>query len=659
MNEIYEYITKKRHLALRRQLDINLPEKFSAKGLDASERAARRFEIMCKAERAVILPGEKICFTRTVEDTGEIYTPEETAKRTEYMPEEGHISNLTPDYGGIMEKGLINIAGNADEYGKREVSALLKLVSRYREEAQRLGKTELADVLSNVPANKPRSFYEALQFCRIIHFACILDGCHHVTVGRFDKYMYPYFKADIENGKITEDEAYNLIREFFLSFNKDSDIYSRIQLGDNGQSLVLGGCDGKGGEIFNELTRFCLRAAGENMLIDPKINLRVSSKTPSEVFELGTELTKLGLGFPQYSNDDVVIPALIDMGYDKKDAQDYVVAACWEFIIPGKGTDIPNIKVMRFARIIDTVLHRDLERAQSFERFKKCVRDEIFREADKIHKSLEKIAYNPSPFMNMMLHEKDVSKGGRYNNFGIHGSGIATAADSLAAIKLHVFDNKTVTAKRLIKAVDTDFFGENELLHLLRFETPKMGQQNELTDSMAAFITDTFADAFAGKINSRGGIYRPGTGTAMFYLQDVEGLPASPDGRRKGEPLAANFSPSLFAKTGGPMSVIKSFTKPNLGRVCNGGPLTLEFHAGMFDSADSVKKVAALVKAYIDMGGHQLQLNSVNLKALKDAQINPQDYKNLIVRIWGWSAYFIELDKPYQDHVISRQEYTV
>ena len=144
----------------------------------------------------------------------------------------------------------------------------------------------------------------------------------------------------------------------------------------------------------------------------------------------------------------------------------------------------------------------------------------------------------------------------------------------------------------------------------------------------------------------------------MEYLS-VKNIPASPDGRRRGEPLGTNYSPSLFAKINGPMSVIRSFTKPDLKKTCNGGPLTLEFHAGIFDSEDAVRKTAELVKSYIDMGGHQLQLNAVNVKALKEAQKNPQDYKNLIVRIWGWSAYFTELDKPYQDHVISRQEYTV
>ena len=209
----------------------------------------------------------------------------------------------------------------------------------------------------------------------------------------------------------------------------------------------------------------------------------------------------------------------------------------------------------------------------------------------------------------------------------------------------------------MIQAVDSDFSDFPELLHKLRFNTPKMGQNDSEADEMGVFLLSAFANALQGMKNSRGGIYRAGTGTAMYYLNDVENLPASPDGRRRGEPLGANYSPSLFAKVGGPMSVIFSFTKPKLENTCNGGPLTLEFHSGIFDSEDTVAKTAALVKSYIDMGGHQLQLNAVNVQKLRRAQANPQDYKNLIVRIWGWSAYFTELDKPYQDHVISRQEY--
>ena len=145
----------------------------------------------------------------------------------------------------------------------------------------------------------------------------------------------------------------------------------------------------------------------------------------------------------------------------------------------------------------------------------------------------------------------------------------------------------------------------------------------------------------------------------MFYLWHADEIGASADGRRKGEPFGTNFSPSLFADIKGPFSVIKSFTKQHFENTINGGPLTMEFHATMFSDPDSVKKVAMLVKSFVDMGGHQMQLNAVNLEKLRDAKVNPEKHRQLVVRIWGWSAYFVELDKEYQDHVIARQAYTV
>ena len=186
-----------------------------------------------------------------------------------------------------------------------------------------------------------------------------------------------------------------------------------------------------------------------------------------------------------------------------------------------------------------------------------------------------------------------------------------------------------------------------------------MGNNEALPDEMAVRLLGMFADSLRGRRNCRGGIYRAGTGSAMFYLWHANEIGASPDGRRKGEPFGTNFSPSLFARINGPLSVIQSFTKPDFTETINGGPLTLEFASSMFRDADSVKKVAALVKAYIDMGGHQMQLNTVNTEELKAAQEHPEEHRQLVVRIWGWSAYFVELDKEYQDHVLRRQQYRV
>ena len=186
-----------------------------------------------------------------------------------------------------------------------------------------------------------------------------------------------------------------------------------------------------------------------------------------------------------------------------------------------------------------------------------------------------------------------------------------------------------------------------------------MGTNDDDADDIACTLMDYFADALEGKKNDLGGVWRAGTGTAMFYLWYADEMGATADGRRKGEPLGTNYSPNLFTKIDGPISVIQSFTKPNVSRTMNGGPLTLEFASGIFNSDENTKKVASLIRFFVLNGGHQLQLNAVNLEKMKDAQLHPELYKQLVVRIWGWSAYFVELDKPYQDLVMARQEYSV
>ena len=346
------------------------------------------------------------------------------------------------------------------------------------------------------------------------------------------------------------------------------------------------------------------------------------------------------------------------MGYSHEDATNYTVAACWEFIVPFVGADVANIGALSYARAVDEAFHKDLEASQTYEDFYKAVELRIQNQCDEICKGLENLWFIPSPFMNVVM-DCDIYNGGKYNNYGIHGTGIATAADSLAAIKKYVFEEKSISKEDYIKAVDCDFENDSVFLHKLRFESPKVGNNDDYVDSIAVCLLDSFANALEGKKNERGGIFRAGTGSAMYYLWHADELGASPDGRRKGEPLGTNFSVSLFANVKGPVSVIGSMTKPHFERAINGGPLTLEFHQSLFTDEESVEKVGMLVKAFIDKGGHQLQLNAVNIDKLKDAQIHPENYRQLVVRIWGWSAYFVELDKEYQDHVISRQTYTV
>lgn len=658
--ELYDYILTKKHHKYRHSIDRNLAIDYVRLNLSPVDRMIDRFAYLCEEERAVILDGEQIVFLRTVSNLPAIFTDKEweEIKAKYYIHELGFMSNLSPNYYDTIATGLLKKRETADCYGKKAIDNIIKLSDKYLEEAKKQGREDLVEVLTQVPRYPARNFREALQFFRILHFALWLEGNYHNTIGRFDKYMYPYLKADMEKGIYTEESALELLEDFFLSFNKDSDIYVGVQQGDNGQSMMLGGIDEEGNDVYNLLSELCLKASCNNKMIDPKINLRVSKNTPQDRYTEATKLTRAGLGFPQYSNDDVVIPALEKMGYSHNDAVNYTVAACWEFIIPNVGADVANIAALSYPKAVDTALHNSLEKAENYDEFFSFVKAEIQKECNTICDNINNLWFIPSPFMNILM-DCDIYNGGKYNNFGIHGTGIATAADSLAAIKKYVFEEKSISKQELISAIDSNFESKPELLHKLRYEAPKLGNNDDFVDNIATELLDTFSIALKGKTNCRGGIYRAGTGSAMYYLWHANEIGASADGRREKEPFGTNYSVSLFAKVKGPVSVIASMTKQHFEDAMNGGPLTLEFHQSIFADEDGIEKVGLLVKNFIDRGGHQLQLNTVNLDKMLDAQNNPENYRQLVVRIWGWSAYFVELDKEYQDHVIARQAYTI
>ena len=658
--EYYDYILSGAHKAYREPVTDDLATAYAAEGLSPIERITRRFVLLCDRQVPHILPGQQIVFLRTTANAPALFTNAEWAEISEkhYIHELGYMSNVTPDYERILSRGLLAVREDANEYGKREIDALLRLSDRYRDEAVRTGRDDVAQVLTQVPRYPARDLREALQFFRILHYAIWLEGTYHVTCGRFDKYMRPYYEADRE--RYTDEELLALLRDFFLSFNVDSDMYPGVQQGDNGQSMVLGGIDETGADVFSHFSELCLRASGKNLLIDPKINMRVSADTPMEQFVAGSRLTARGMGFPQYSNDDVVLPGLTRLGYRYEDAVNYGVAACWEFIVPGRGCDVANIAALSFPKLVDEVLHSSFRDDMTRTSLRSAMQSAILHRCDEITDSVRDLWFIPAPFLSLFFDcpDGDISCGSLYNNFGIHGTGLSTAADSLAAMEKYVLCEKRFSADTLREAVDSDFAVHEELLPILRNEAPKMGA-DDAADEWAAFLLGAFAGALVGRKNCRGGIWRAGTGSAMYYLWHAAEIGASPDGRRRGEPFATNYSPSLFARTGGPVSVIRSFTKPDLTRTINGGPLTLEFDASVFHAEDAAEKLSALVRYYIVRGGHQLQLNVVDRDTLLDAQAHPEKYAHLIVRIWGWSAYFVELDKPYQDHVIARHEYAL
>lgn len=632
---------------------------------DRFMNAACSFTQTEKAETPILYKGDIFGFNRTVKNpAGSV---------------PWRMNNFTPDYAWAMQNGFSAIRKDLHKRGEaasedrkgfflsaaEHIDGIFDLSERYREYAEKNGVKCLADAIKNVPANKPENYYEALVFIKIIIYSLRASYVDHVTLGRFDQYMYPYYLASIRNGA-TEKEILEQTELFFISLNLDTDLYCGVQQGDNGQSLVLGGRTTEKADAYNELSEIIMTAAEELCLIDPKINLRVNKNTPLSRFIRATRLTKKGLGFPQYLNDDVVIPGLEKLGYEYKDACDYAVAACWEFIIPAESYDVSNIVTMNFPLVVRRATMCSLRKCDSYDEFFTCVCQSLydFFEQLKIKAAGDHLSMKYcNPYASLYVRgcrEKGLDyteHGAKYNNDGVHGLGIAPAVDALAAIKKLCFDEKTLDKSVLVKALAANFEGFEEVRNRL-LACPKTGNNDELTNGIMSALLDFYAETVDNVQGSVGGVFRAGTGGSMDYVTMSRGVGATADGRKAGQPYPASFSPSIGVKANGPLSVVQTFTSFDMTKIINGGPLTLEMHDNVFRNDEGIEKVAALVKTFISLGGHELQLNSISRERLLDAQAHPEKYPDLIVRVWGWSGYFNELDVEYQNHVISRTEYS-
>ena len=667
--KLLEFLKKGGYRRERTPGTIDVSEE--ARGKSAVFRDALRFRVMLENETPKIFPCDNFGFRRSREDFA-YYTDENGSRSGQWSA-----GNLTPDYPKALALGMDGL--RADLLARKEadngahgdfyaaaletVEAALDYADRYRDFARTNAPEPLYRALGRVPHGKPESFYEACVFLQFIIFTLRCNRNTHLGLGRFDQYMLPFWRADLKKG-VPEETLFETLEEFFISLNFDTDLYQGMQLGDNGQSLMLGGYDLDGNDRYNELSEAVMKASLELRLIDPKINLRVSKKTPTDRFLLGTRMTKQGLGFPQYSNDDVVVPGLIRLGYAPEDAADYTVAACWEFTIPGKAAEIVNIDQMVFPKVVRRELFAHLEESSTFEDLLEYVKLGVAYDAGEIVGKRSGHHYPASPYLSVFIggcaeSGKDVSEyGAKYNNFGAHGVGIANAADSLAAVREVIYERREYPKKTLLQALAANFEGYGELRNRL-LSCPKMGSDDDRTDGIARILLETWANALNGKPNGAGGIFRAGTGSAHEYYYSARNVGATPDGRKAGEMYGSGFSPSLTGKPTGPLSCIRSFTKFDMTRLVNGGPLSMELHDSVFRDEEGIEKVAQLVMAFIRLGGHQLQLNSVNRDVLLDARDHPEAHRDLIVRVWGWSGYFVELDKQYQEHIIRRTEFQV
>jgi formate C-acetyltransferase len=632
-------------------------------GLSPYRAAAELFVRRCRCETPTVFPGERFSFTRT---QGKI-----RYRKT-------RIENLTADWELVLEQGvegrlavarerLASVAPESEsaDFLRSSISmleAVLELAERYAAAADDCGETDTAALLRRVPRHPARTLHEALQSMFFMFSMFHLAGVTLQGWGRMDQYLEPYYRRDFAEHRLTRAEAGELLAEFFIMANRENDIYGMVQQGDDGESLMLGGCRRDGSSAVNDLTLLILETSCDVSMINPKINLRIDSHTPEYILEAGVRLTGRGLGFPQYCNDEVVIPSLVNFGYPLEDARDYTVAACWEFVVKN-GRDIPNNMAVNLALAADRAIRRALGEHADFDALLSYIAPAI---REQIEMPEPELLPNPlfSAFSGRCLERGcDLhAGGGDHLNFGCHGCGSSTAADSLAAVKKWVYDRKEVSPEELLHALETDFRDDGSLRKKMQ-DAPKTGNDDPETDGYLKFIFDTFADELAklGK-NRFGGRIRPGTGSAQFYVLMTRTdrkfrLGTTADGRRDGEFISSSLAPAPGVRADGIFSILKTYGKLDYRKLCNGGPITLEFAPAYFRNPEAREKTVGFLRAFVNSGCQQIQMNVLDRATLLDAQAHPERHRDLIVRVWGWSGYFVELSKDYQDQIIGRTAY--
>lgn len=627
----------------------------------------------------------------------------------------GHIS---VDYRKVLEKGLNGIiAEAADAKAKLDVAdaedlrkchflssvitsckAVIRFAARFAAEAEKqaaacsnpVRKAELAEIARicrKVPAEPAGSFHEACQSWWFTHLAIQIESNgHSVSPGRFDQYMYPHYAKD---PSITAEKAQELVDLLFIKLtelNKIRDAESTKAFGGYPlfQNMIVGGVNRKGEDATNSISYICLQAAQNTKLYQPSLSVRIHENTPHLFYQKAAQTTRVGLGIPAYYNDRVIIPALLARGLAREDARDYCMIGCVEPQCGGKTEGWHDAAFFNLAKIVELTMNDGVCPAcnkqlgpktghatsfTTFEQFK-----EAYTKQMEHFVRLLAIADNavdltharnmPLPFLSCMVEDcigrgKSVQEGGATYNFtGPQGVGVANAGDSLTAVKKLVFEDKALTMEQLKKAIDANFEGpESEAIRqMLLNRAPKYGNDVDYADLLARESAMIYCKEVDKYHNPRGGQFQPGLYPASANVPMGAAVMATPDGRKAHTPLADGVSPSGGLDQSGPTASALSVAKLDHAEASNGTLLNMKFHPNAVKDERGLENLIAVTETLFTHGGSHVQYNVVGKETLLDAQKNPEEYRGLVVRVAGYSAFFTALDSRIQNDIIARTE---
>lgn len=577
--------------------------------------------------------------------------------------------------------------------------AIMILGERYAKYARELAdketdetrKAELLQIAANcdvVPAHAPQTFWQAIQMYWFVHLGVTteLNPWDAYSPGRFDQHLNPFYQKDTEEGILDDEKALELLECLWVKFNnqpappkvgvtlKESGTYTDFA------NLNTGGITPEGENGVNEVSYLILDCMDEMKLLQPSSNVQISKKTPTKFLKRACEISRKGWGQPAFYNTEAIIQELLNAGKTIEDARRGGTSGCVEtgafgneaYILTGY-FNLPKILELTLYNGYDIVSKKQIglplgyaKDFKSYEELYDAYKKQIEYLVDiKIEGSniIEKIyaEYMPAPFLSIITNDciskgKDYNAGGaRYNTNYLQGVGIGTITDSLAAIKYNVFDEQKFTMEELIEAMEHNYEGYERIANLVRNKTPKYGNDDDYADGIMKDVFNFYQKTVTGRPNMKGGTYRVNMLPTTCHVYFGEVMNASPNGRLAQKPVSEGISPEKGADVNGPTAVIKSCAKMDHLRT-GGTLLNQKFTPSVVAGEEGLTHMADLVRAYFNMDGHHIQFNVIDKETLIQAQKNPDEYKDLIVRVAGYSDHFRNLSKALQDEIIERTE---
>ena len=549
----------------------------------------------------------------------------------------------------------------------------------------------VADICANLASRPAQSFHEAVQSLWFLFVVLHMESnASSFSPGRMDQYLYPYYQKDIEKGIISKQEALEILECLWLKFNQI--VYLRNQHSAKyfaGFPIVfniaIGGIDENGCDIYNELSLLLLKAQYHLGLPQPNLSVRLNKNSSHELIQEAIKVVAKGSGMPQFFNDEAIVNSMIkDLGIEEKDARNYAIVGCVELTTHGNNLGWSDAAMFNLNKALELTMNHgkclltnepigldlgSIETYESFEDLENAFQKQIDYFIEKMMKAeivVEKAHQDclPTAFLSTVIDsclEKgvDVTRGGaKYNLSGIQMIQIANLADSLAAIKVLVYDEKMITRHELLEALQADFKGYEIIQTMLLNKVPKYGNDVKWVDELGAKWAGYFRERMKDYTNYRGGLYHTGMYTVSAHVPMGENVGASPDGRNALTPLAdGGMSPVYGRDMAGPTAVLKSVSRMKDSYTTNGGLLNMKFLPEFFKTETGMMKFENFLRAFVDLKIPHIQFNVVRREDLLDAKLHPEQHRSLTIRVAGYTAYFVELAGKLQDEIIERTAY--